>query len=297
MDLVKMGENQLISSKVPNPKKDAEDLYMGMLGIDRTRFFMDWSREVDDSQCEKYFALIEKRAKRMPLQYIIGYQEFMGLKIEVNPSVLIPRPETELLVEQAVKIMLSKGQQPSPLADGEEFSDKIASRKNWKVLDLCCGSGAIGIAVAHRCSNAKVTACDISSAAIETAKKNAQNARVKITFEQGDLFEAIGKKDYDMILSNPPYVKTVVLPTLQEEVKDYEPLLALDGGQDGLEFYRRIIAQAPVHLKRQGVLILETGHDQGEDIKAFVRANGSFEDCAVMKDYNGHDRIVVATMK
>lgn len=296
-DMIRMGENRLIAANIMNPKTDAEELYMFITGSDRTEFFMQWNDSLDDRICDRYFDLIEKRCTRVPLQHLTGYQEFMGLKIEVNDKVLIPRPETEALVEQAVKIVLAKNTESSNLSEDTDFFQKIASRRKWKILDLCCGSGVIGITMAHRCANAKVTVTDISSDAVKLAKKNAADTRVKLNFECGNLFEPIAKKQYDLIISNPPYVKTYMIPILQEEVKNHEPIMALDGGEDGLDFYRRIIEEAPAHLKKQGVLMLEIGHDQGADIKKLIEKNGAFGECLIMKDFNDYDRAAITTLK
>ncbi|MDO4860896.1 MAG: HemK/PrmC family methyltransferase, partial [Bacillota bacterium] len=144
----------------------------------------------------------------------------------------------------------------------------------------------------------KVTATDSSEAAVEVAKKNAAKARTKVRFKTGDLLGAVkAKKQFDMIISNPPYVPTHMIPILQEEVKKYEPLTALDGGEDGLDFYRRIISEAPAYMRSGGVLILETGHDQGKAIEDLIRAESAYEDCIIIKDYNKHDRVCIALVK
>ena len=307
-EMIAIGENQLINAGVMNPKVDAEILYMDMRGIDKTRLFMEWGNEIDDDTCEQYFQLVDRRGKREPLQYITGTQEFMGLEFAVDENVLIPRPETEFMVEHALKIILGRASGDDNTATGEAASNgtmseaelltKILPRKKWNVLDLCCGSGAIGVTIAHRCMNAKVTATDNSAAAIEVAKRNAEKARAKVRFKTGDLLGAVkAKHQFDMIISNPPYVPTHMIPILQEEVKNYEPIEALDGGEDGFDFYRRIIKDAPGYLKMDGVLILETGHDQGNAIADLINADNAYFGCAVLKDYNKHDRVCIALMK
>ena len=297
--MIAIGENQLINAGIMNPKVDAELLYMDMRGIDRTRLFMEWGSEVDDDTCDQYFKLVDRRGKREPLQYITGSHEFMGLDFAVDENVLIPRPETEFMVEHALKIILGKASDNKEEAENDaDLLSRITPRKKWKVLDLCCGSGAIGVTIAHRCANAKVTATDNSEAAVEVAKKNAAKARTKVRFTTGDLFERLkAKKQFDMIISNPPYVPTHMIPILQEEVKDHEPLAALDGGTDGLDFYRRIVKEAPEYIRSGGVLMLETGHDQGKAIEELIRAEDAYEDCVIMKDYNMHDRVLLAVLK
>ncbi len=300
-EMIAIGENQLINAGIMNPKVDAELLYMDMRGVDRTRLFMEWSKEIDEDTCNQYFELVDRRGAREPLQYITGTQEFMGLDFAVDKNVLIPRPETEFMVEHALKIILGKvsgGSAEEETAGERDLLGRIPPRKKWNVLDLCCGSGAIGVTIAHRCAGAKVTATDSSEAAVEVAKKNAAKARTKVRFKTGDLLGAVkAKKQFDMIISNPPYVPTHMIPILQEEVKKYEPLTALDGGEDGLDFYRRIISEAPAYMKSGGVLILETGHDQGKAIEDLIRAESAYEDCMIIKDYNKHDRVCIALVR
>lgn len=238
-DIIKLGEVQLIKAHCMDPKIDAEELYCYLTGMDKVKLFLQAKEEVPKEVEEKYFQLIEKRAHRIPLQHITGTQEFMGLTFQVGPDVLIPRQDTETLVEEAARMITGN-------------HDKVRSRKRWSVLDLCCGSGAIGISLAKICSNIKVTATDLSVSAIETAQKNSERNRVKIKFLEGDLFAPIKSRKFDMIVSNPPYIKTHMIPILQDEIKQFEPMLALDGGLDGLDFYRRIIKEAPSHLKSQG---------------------------------------------
>ena len=299
-EMIAIGENQLINAGVMNPKVDAELLYMDLRGIDRTRLFMEWSNEIDEGLSEQYFERVDRRSSREPLQYITGTQDFMGIDFAVDENVLIPRPETEMMVEYAIRIITGNTEGITDKAESweTELLKKISPRKKWNVLDLCCGSGAIGVTIAHRCANTKVTATDNSEAAIEVAKKNAAKARVKVRFSKGDLLGAVkAKRHFDMIISNPPYVPTHLIPILQEEVKNYEPMAALDGGKDGLDFYRRIIKDAPGYIKEGGVLILETGHDQGQQIRELIEKESAYADCMILKDYNRHDRVCVAVLK
>lgn len=296
-DMLGTGEYRLMQAGVMNPKADAEELYMHLMGVDKTRIFMDRDKPVDIEIRKQYFELIDRRKKREPLQYIVGTQNFMGMDFIVNEKVLIPRPETEQVVERALKIILNKKKSIDERRDERDFIGKISPRRIWKVLDLCCGCGAIGVTVAKRCMNARVTATDISKEAIVTAEKNAAKFRAKVEFYCGDVFEPVRKKSYDIIISNPPYIKSYMIPVLQEEIKTFEPLSALDGGEDGLDFYRCIISEAPAHLKRRGVLIMETGHDQGHETKALVEKNAAYSQCMVIKDLNGYDRILIATVK
>lgn len=279
--MIKEGEIRLMKAHCMDAKIDAEQLYYHLTGTDRVGLFLRANQEADEETQKKYFELIGRREQRIPLQHITGTQEFMGLEFEVNPDVLIPRQDTEILVEEAAKII--HGSNP-----------RVRSRAGWKVLDLCCGSGAIGVSLARICDNVKITCADYSQPALDTAQRNAEKNRVKIRFRQGDLFGAVGRRKYDMIVSNPPYIRTQMIPILQDEVKVHEPMMALDGGEDGLVFYRRIIEEAKNHLRKNGVLIFEIGHDQAEEVTELIQATGAFTKVHVVKDLPGHDRVVYA---
>lgn len=280
-EMIKEGEMRLMKAHCMDPWIDAELLYYYLTGTDRVGLFLRAKQEVDEETKNGYFALIERREQRIPLQHITGTQEFMGLNFEVNPDVLIPRQDTEILVEEASRII--RGDNP-----------RIRKRNAWKVLDLCCGSGAIGVSLARICENVKVTGADYSKPALETARRNAEANHVKVKFRQGDLFEAVGRRKFDMIVSNPPYIKTYMIPILQDEVKEHEPMMALDGGEDGLDFYRKIISRAKEHLRKNGVLIFEIGHDQAEEVTQLIENTGAFTKVHVVKDLAGHDRVVYA---
>lgn len=282
-EMIKLGEVRLIKAHCMDAKIDAESLYCYLMNVDKVKLFLQAKEPVDKDVVEAYFALIERRAQRIPLQHITGTQQFMGLEFEVDENVLIPRQDTEVLVEEAAKIMQGR-------------NESVFPRKKWNVLDLCCGSGAIGISLAKICANAKITATDVSVSAIEAAQKNSLHNRVKIKFLEGDLYAPIGSKRFDMIVSNPPYIKTYMIPILQDEVKEHEPILALDGGKDGLDFYRRIITEASHHLKSRGVLALEIGHDQAMAVTKLIRDTAQFTKVQVVKDVPGKDRVVYANM-
>lgn len=275
-DLVKMGETQLAKAGCPEPKLDAELLYCYMKNIDRTEFIMEWSDMMEDRICEQYFDLIALRATRRPLQHITGTQDFMGLTFGVREDVLIPRHDTETVVEKAEEI--------------------IRKAKVKTVLDLCCGSGVIGISLAKRIPGLKVTASDSSAAAKALTQSNAKRNSVKIDVELGNLFIPLGRKKFDLIVSNPPYIPREVIGTLDDEVRRFEPQEALDGGPSGLDFYQKIITDAPAHLKKAGWLVFEIGHDQGKDLIKLLEENGSFEEIEVFKDLAKQDRIVVARL-
>ena len=289
--LVKEGEYKLAKAFCMDAKVDAEELYCFLTGLDKVHLFLKAEEEVDKETEEKYMELIKKRAERIPLQHIIGVQEFMGHTFKVSPDVLIPRQDTETLVVEAAKtIQRNPGKKLS-------FIDKLKGNKEWDVLDLCCGSGNIGISLAKIHSNIKVTASDISEAAIGIAEENARSMRVKIKFVRGDMFVPHKGRKFDMIVTNPPYIKSNMISILQEEVKSHEPLNALDGGRDGLDFYRIIVDEAAEYLKKDGFLFMEIGHDQGEDLRKMLKDSGEYTPAEVIKDLPGRDRVVKCQLK
>ncbi|MBR4111205.1 MAG: peptide chain release factor N(5)-glutamine methyltransferase [Clostridia bacterium] len=220
-----------------------------------------------DEEVAKYLVMLEKRVNDIPFAYIVGHKEFMKLDFIVNENVLIPRGDTEILVEEALKY-----------------------RKN-KILDMCTGSGCIAISLAYYLENkADVTAVDISEEALHVARQNAKKNNVDVSFVQSDLFSNVNEK-YEMILSNPPYIEREVIGNLQAEVQK-EPILALDGGISGLDFYERIIPEAKEHLNENGVLILEIGYDQAENVQKLMSNNG-YKNIRVVKDLNDNDRVVI----
>lgn len=272
-DLVKMGELQLSKAGIDSAKYEAEYLYRHMKNYDRSKFLLMWSKAADDLAVEKYLGLVEQRATRVPLQHITGEMEFMDGTFTVRPKVLIPRFETEGVVLEGEKLLKPKG----------------------SVLDLCCGSGIIGISLAMR-NQIKLTLADYSNDAIELTKENLARNGVKAEVAQGDLFGAVPKKKFNMIISNPPYIRSDVIPTLEVEVREHDPISALDGGEDGLDFYRRIVDEAPEFLKKEGALVFEIGHDQGDAVSAMMAEKGVFENIEVIKDLAGLDRAVVGTL-
>lgn len=300
-EILTMAETQLREAEIPDYEHDARALLEYSFAMTRADVFMNWTREMDEFHCDRYLDIVERRGKGEPLQYILGSQSFMGIDIKVNESVLIPRQDTEVVVENAKYIAESKLTKKQIDPESPYIYEKLVGRKNWTVLDLCCGSGAIGIAMAKLCPNVKkVIGTDVSPDALVVARENANRAGVikKMDFHVGDLFGALKKRaKFDMIISNPPYIRSDVIPTLQREVKDHEPMLALDGGEDGLDFYRRIVSEAPDRLEKQGVLVLEIGHDQGEALVDLIQETGRFAEVQVAKDYAGHDRCVIAVLK
>ena len=256
------------------------------LHIDRAEFYMNPNGEVKQELLEELEEVLLKREQRVPLQYLMGECEFMGFDFSVDERVLIPRQDTECLVELAVEdIRNIKTQNRCELNNAEDQKNE----QKVKVLDLCTGSGCIGISVKKLCQNAEVTLADISEAALTVAKKNAENLNANVTLIRGNLFENIEGR-FDYILSNPPYIPSQVIQGLMPDVKDHEPRLALDGEEDGLAFYRKIIEQAPDYLNSNGRIYFEIGAEQGEDMIRLMTDRG-FSEVKVHKDLAGLDRI------
>lgn len=292
-ELISIGTKQLRDAGVADAEIDAKELYCYMRGMDRTALMLRWQEVMQDNQCEAYFNLIERRASRVPLQHITGRQEFMGLPFEVNEKVLIPRQDTETMVEDALELM-EKG-----TLRGQEYTDGL--KRGGDILDLCCGSGAIGISIAKLAKGAHVTCSDLSKDALEVADRNARlNDCKSVKFTESDMFAAfcgrLGKKKFNLIISNPPYIPPSVIEGLEPEVRDHEPMMALDGGTDGLDFYRIIAQHAPEHLKKGGVLMLEIGFDQKDAVKGLLQETGRFEKIIGLTDLTGKDRIVCAVL-
>lgn len=292
-ELISIGAKQLRDAGVADAEIDAKELYCFMQNMDRTALMLRWQEVLQDNQCEAYFDLIERRASRVPLQHITGRQEFMGLPFEVNDKVLIPRQDTETMVEDALEL-LDKG-----TLRRQEYTGGLG--KGTDVLDLCCGSGAIGISIAKLAKGAHVTCSDLSKEALEVAQRNARlNDCKSVKFTESDMFDAfcgrLGKKKFNLIISNPPYIPPSVIEGLEPEVRDHEPMMALDGGEDGLDFYRIIAQQAPEHLKKGGVLMMEIGFDQRDAVKSLLQETGRFEKIIGLTDLTGKDRIIVAIL-
>lgn len=269
---------RLRNASITEAESDTRLLFEYILGIDRAKLFMMAGEEIDEASLNKLIHAVTIREKRVPLQHITGVQEFMGLEFDVSADVLIPRFDTECLVEEAMLVC----------NDGD------------KVLDVCTGSGCILISLINYKNEIKGYGCDISSAALEIAKKNADklckpDAEMPL-FIESDLFSNVDEKEFDVIVSNPPYIRSDVIGTLEPEVKDYDPVLALDGGQDGLDFYRRLTEESKEYLRKGGSLLVEIGHDQGEDVSELFCKNG-FSDVKIVKDLAGNDRVVRGVLR
>ena len=266
-ELLSWGEEQLSKAGIDDAKLDAWYLLEYSLPTDRVSFLMKGNNPVTEEKKEQYEVLIEKRASHIPVQHLTGVQDFMGLTFKVNEHVLIPRQDTEVLVEEVLKV--SKG-------------------KN--VLDMCTGSGCIIISLAKLGQLESATAVDISTEALKIARENAASLEADVSFVESDLFEKV-EGVYDIIVSNPPYIESEEVEKLEPEVKDHEPRLALDGTEDGLYFYRKIIEEADKYLTENGAIFFEIGYNQGEAVSELLRAKG-YQDIKVIKDLPGLDRVV-----
>ena len=272
--LLKKSIEYMQSKGIKEAKLDTELIFSEVLNYDRMMLSLSFTREITEAEKEKIREMLKKRAvDKLPVQYILGYEEFYGRRFEVNKAVLIPRPETERLVEECIK--------------------RLTETNGKYVLDIGAGSGAIGISIAKELPNTKVLACDLSEDALEVAKLNAEKLEAtNIKFIKSDVFSEIKYKEFDLIVSNPPYIPQEEYENLQVEVKLHEPQMALTDTKDGYYFYKKISREAPNYLKSGGVLAFEVGYNQSEEIKLFMEKQG-FKNVVVIKDYEGIDRMVI----
>lgn len=274
------GKDILIKAGVADALIDARLLLEEAAQVNKAYLLMHANEELklscEDSIEDRYFKMIDMRAKRIPLQHIVGYQDFMSLRFKVNNNVLVPRFDTEVLVEEALK----------HVHDG------------MRVLDMCTGSGCILVSILKYSNDCCGVGVDISDKALEVAKENADillsdRTDVDVTFIKSDLFNELNKENkFDVVVSNPPYIQTEVIKTLDSEVKDHDPIIALDGGRDGLDFYRRIIDNAGDYLNPGGVIIFEIGYDEAQEVLNLLGRAG-YINVSVIKDLSGLDRVVV----
>lgn len=285
--LLTEGTRALERAGAPDAALDARQMLLAAFHIDLTHFLLNRMQELSEDEYHRkaadlYREMVRKRCRRMPLQQILGSQEFMGLNFYVNKHVLIPRQDTETLAE---------------LALAETECQNEPGQSGWTLLDLCTGSGCIAVSLAAKGKFTRVTATDISAEALQVARRNAEALLEHDTVEffQGDLFHALPQdgRRYDVITSNPPYIPTAVIAGLEPEVREFEPMLALDGSRDGLAYYRRIAAEAGEWLADGGRLYLEIGYDQGAAVSALLTEAG-FQQVQVHKDLAGNDRVVRA---
>jgi release factor glutamine methyltransferase len=289
-DCLVSGALVLEQARIETARLDAECLLAHVLGFPRWRLMTEGKRRLTPEEFRRYLTLLQRRELREPLAYVLGRREFWSLLLAVSPGVLVPRPETEVLVEAALTVL----------------RDAYPAKGNgcpWPVhpivLDLCTGTGAVAIALARELPGATIFGTDISRRALRVARRNAETHGVadRVTFLRGDLWRALDGQGpgghVDIVISNPPYIPSGVIPTLMPEVQ-WEPRRALDGGPDGLQFHRAIIFEAPQHLRPGGFLLLEIGADQAESVIRLFEESGHFEGTRVLQDLAGRDRVVVA---
>lgn len=274
-ELLKIGYETLKLSDIDSYAIDCELLLGKSIKRDRLYILLNRDKKVDYEQAKEFYKFIKLRENKMPVKYILGECEFMGLVFFIKQGVLIPRPDTEILVEKAI--------------------DEIKKSASKNICDVCCGSGAIGISIARYIQDIKVTCSDISDIACEVTDKNIKKLSVekKVEIVKSDLLSKFidENKKFDIIISNPPYIRGDVIPTLMEDVKKYEPYEALYGGEDGLDFYRKITEQSVKLLSNNGILMFEIGYDQKDAVKDILVKNG-FKKIESLKDLAGRDRIV-----
>lgn len=260
------------------PRLDVEILLQKTLDVDRLYILLNLDKSLNKEEEESFYRFINERLNNRPIAYIVGNREFMGLDFYVKEGVLIPRADTEILVEEVIELGKDRG--------------------HINILDIGTGSGAITVSLAKYLENATVTSVDISETALEIGKKNATNNNVdnRIDFIKSDLFVNVNKNmKFDIIVSNPPYIKRGIIDNLDKQVKDFEPYNALEGGIDGLDFYRKITVQAKNYLNKYGVLAYEVGHDQSEDVSKLMDKNG-YTNIYTRKDLQQIDRVVIGSV-
>ena len=259
---------------------ETELAFCEILDCDRASLYLNKCSLPDKDKSEKIASVLKRRALGEPVQYILGKAEFLGLEFRVTPDVLIPRPETELLAETAIKYVTRAQEHKST---------------SLNILELGTGSGCIAISLAKLLSQTEITATDISEKALAVARENARLNEANIDFIQSDLFSSydLSASSYELIVFNPPYIASAEIAKLQPELQ-YEPRIALDGGKDGLNFYRRIIKDAPDYLVPEGYLIMEMGFGQSEAIKNIIHDSKKLKILETVKDYNNIDRVIAA---
>ncbi len=275
LDILENTSRFFASKGLENARLQAELLLAAVLGVNRLDLYLQFERPLHTSEVDRYREYVRQRLQRVPVQYITGVAAFRQLELTVTPAVLIPRPETEVLVDVALELLPESG----------------------RVLDLCCGSGAVALSLAQEAAAAEVVAADVSAAALEVAKANGQRCGLagRVEWQCGDLFTPLRDiEPFDLVAANPPYVRRGDLAQLAPEVRDYEPHLALDGGEDGLVYYRRIAQEAADFIRPGGYLLLEVGDGQSAAVEGLLARSARLTEVQIRPDLNQISRVVVA---
>lgn len=304
-ELIQNSKHELDSLNVEDADIKLKILIEYVFKISKEKLILKYKDEINDKKVEEFRKLLKKLENGIPIQYIINNQEFMGLNFYVDENVLIPQPDTEILVEEVIKycneLRNNESEDKETNKDYKENiekepiinkEDKNINKKTIKILDLCTGSGIIGISIYKYLENVEIYASDISQKALNIAEKNTNLNNAKINFINSDMFENIHIKDFDIIVSNPPYIESKVIKSLSKEVQN-EPKLALDGGEDGLKFYRSILENANDYLRKNGAIFLEIGYDQKEKIEEILKSYKIYKETKCIKDFGGNNRVII----
>lgn len=304
-ELIQNSKHELDSLNVEDADIKLKILIEYVFKISKEKLILKYKDEINDKKVEEFRKLLKKLENGIPIQYIINNQEFMGLNFYVDENVLIPQPDTEILVEEVIKycneLRNNESEDKETNKDYKENiekepiinkEDKNINKKTVKILDLCTGSGIIGISIYKYLENVEIYASDISQKALNIAEKNTNLNNAKINFINSDMFENIHIKDFDIIVSNPPYIESKVIESLSKEVQN-EPKLALDGGEDGLKFYRCILENAKDYLRKNGAIFLEIGYDQKEKIEEILKSYKIYKETKCIKDFGGNNRVII----
>ena len=304
-ELIQNSKHELDSLNIEEADIKLKILIEYVFKISKEKLILKYKDEINNKKVEEFRNLLKKLENGIPIQYIINNQEFMGLNFYVDEDVLIPQPDTEILVEEVIKycneLRNNESEDKETNKDYKENiekepiinkEDKNINKKTIKILDLCTGSGIIGISIYKYLENVEIYASDISQKALNIAEKNTNLNNAKINFINSDMFENIHIKDFDIIVSNPPYIESKVIESLSKEVQN-EPKLALDGGEDGLKFYRCILENAKDYLRKNGAIFLEIGYDQKEKIEEILKSYKIYKETKCIKDFGGNNRVII----
>lgn len=304
-ELIQNSKHELDSLNIEEADIKLKILIEYVFKISKEKLILKYKDEINNKKVEEFRKLLKKLENGIPIQYIINNQEFMGLNFYVDEDVLIPQPDTEVLVEEVIKYCNElRNNEPKDKETNKDYKeniekepiinkeDKNINKKTIKILDLCTGSGIIGISIYKYLENVEIYASDISQKALNIAEKNTNLNNAKINFINSDMFENIHIKDFDIIVSNPPYIESKVIKSLSKEVQN-EPKLALDGGEDGLKFYRSILENAKDYLRKNGAIFLEIGYDQKEKIEEILKSYKIYKETKCIKDFGGNNRVII----